>query len=54
MEQKLKMIETAVRKLETLLKRSANAELAKLDKAMNTIIPLKEVDDGREELDCDL
>ncbi|PFX11203.1 Tripartite motif-containing protein 2 [Stylophora pistillata] len=53
MEQKVKMIETAVTKFETLLKRSTSAELAELDKAINTIIP-KEVDDEREQLDCDL
>ncbi|XP_022794155.1 E3 ubiquitin-protein ligase TRIM71-like [Stylophora pistillata] len=53
MEQKVKMIETAVTKFETLLKRSTSAELAELDKAINTIIP-EEVDDEREQLDCDL
>ena len=43
---------SAVGNSETLLKKSTNAELAKLDKTLNTIIP-KEVDDERE-VDCDL
>ena len=53
MEQKVKMIETAVKKAETVLKRSTNVELAKLDETMGTIIS-NEGDDEREELDCDL
>ena len=52
-ENKLKNIETAVGKSETLLKRSTNVELAQIDKTLSTIIP-KEVDDEREEVDCDL
>ncbi|XP_022794166.1 E3 ubiquitin-protein ligase TRIM71-like [Stylophora pistillata] len=52
MEQKVKIIETAVRKSETLLKRSTDAELAKIDKTMNTVMR-KEVVDEREEIDCD-
>ena len=52
-ENKVKNIETAVGKSETLLKRSTNAELAQIDKTLSTIIP-KEVDDDREEVDCDL
>ena len=52
MEQKFKMIETAVKKAETVLKRSTNVELAKLDETMGTIIS-NEGDDEREELDCD-
>ena len=52
-ENKLKNIETAVGKSETLLKRSTNVELAQIDKTLSTIIP-KEVNDEREEVDCDL
>ena len=52
-ENKVKNIETAVGKSETLLKRSTNAELAQIDKTLSTIIP-KEGDDEREEVDCDL
>ena len=52
-ENKVKNIETAVGKSETLIKRSTNAELAQIDKTLSTIIP-KEVDDEREEEDCDL
>ena len=52
-ENKVKNIETAVGKSETLIKRSTNAELAQIDKTLSTIIP-KEVDDEREEVDCDL
>ena len=52
-ENKVKNIKTAVGKSETLLKRSTNAELAQIDKTLSTIIP-KEVDDEREEVDCDL
>ena len=52
-ENKVKNIETAVEKSETLLKRSTNAELAHIDKTLSTIIP-KEEDDEREEVDCDL
>ena len=52
-ENKVKNIETVVGKSETLLKRSTNAELAQIDKPLSTIIP-KEVDDEREEVDCDL
>ena len=52
-ENKVKNIETAVGKSETLLKRSTNAELAQIDKTLSTIIP-KEVDIEREQVDCDL
>ena len=52
-ESKVKNIETAVGKSETLLKRSTNAELAQIDKTLSTIIP-KEVDIEREQVDCDL
>ena len=52
-ENKVKNIETAIGKSETQLKRSTNAELAQIDKTLSTIIP-KEVDDDREEVDCDL
>ena len=52
-ENKVKNIETAVGKSETLIKRSTNAELAQIHKTLSTIIP-KEVDDEREEEDCDL
>ena len=52
-ENKLKNIETAVGKSETLLKRSTNAELAQIDKTLSTIIP-KEVDIERKQVDCDL
>ena len=52
-ENKVKNVETAVGKSETQLKRSTNAELAQIDKTLSTIIP-KEVDDDREEVDCDL
>ena len=51
-ENKVKNIETAVGKSETLLKRSTNAELTEIDNTLNTIIP-KEVDDERE-VDRDL
>ena len=47
---KVKNIETAVGKSETLLKRSTNTELAQIDKTPSIIIP-KEVDDEREEAD---
>ena len=50
-ENKVKNIETAVGKSETLLKRSTNAELTQIDYTLSTIIP-KEVDDERE-VDCD-
>ena len=52
-ENKVKNIETAVGKSETLIKRSTNAELAQIDKTLSTIIP-KEVDIEREQVDCDL
>ena len=52
-ENRVKNIEAVVGKSETLLKRSTNAELAQIDKTLCTIIP-KEVDDEREEVDCDL
>ena len=52
-ENKVKNIETAVGKSETLLKRSTNAELAQIDKTLSTIIP-NEVDIEREQVDCDL
>ena len=52
-ENKVKNIETAVGKSETLLKRSTNAELAQIDKTLSTIIP-KEVDIEREQVVCDL
>ena len=52
-ENKVKNIETAVGKSETLIKRSTNAELAQIDKTLSTIIP-KEVDIEREKVDCDL
>ena len=52
-ENKVKNIETAVGKSETLLKRSTNAELAQIDKTLSTIIP-KEVDIERKQVDCDL
>ena len=52
-ENKVKNIETAVGKSETLLKRSTNAELAQINKTLSTIIP-KEGDDEREEMDCEL
>ena len=52
-ENKVKNIETAVGKSETLLKRSTNAELAQINKTLSTIIP-NEGDDEREEMDCDL
>ena len=52
-ENRVKHIETAVEKSETLIKRSTNAELAHIDKTLSTIIP-KKVDDEREEVDCDL
>ena len=52
-ENKVKNIEIAVGKSETLLKRSTNAELAQINKTLSTIIP-KEGDDEREEMDCDL
>ena len=51
-ENKVKNIETAVGKSETLLKRSTNAELTEIDNTLSTIIP-KEVDDERE-VDRDL
>ena len=52
-ENKVKNIETAVGKSETLLKRSTNAEFVQIDKTLSTIIP-KEVDIEREQVDCDL
>ena len=52
-ENKVKNIETAVGKSETLIKRSTNAELAQIDKTLSTIIP-NEVDIEREQVDCDL
>ena len=52
-ENRVKNIEAVVGKSETLLKRNTNAELAQIDKTLCTIIP-KEVDDEREEVDCDL
>ena len=52
-ENKVKMVETAVGKSETLLQRSTNAELAQLDDSRNTTL-LKGVDDEREEVDCNL
>ena len=52
-ENKLKNIETAVGKSETLQKGSTNAELAQIDKTLSTIIP-KEVDIERKQVDCDL
>ena len=52
-ENKVKNIETAVGKSETLIKRSTNAELAQIDKTLSTIIP-KEVDIERKQVDCDL
>ena len=52
-ENKVKMVETAVGKSETLLERSTNAELAQLDDSQNTTL-LKGVDDEREEVDCNL
>ena len=52
-ENKVKYIETAVGKSETLLKRGTNAELAHIDKTLSTISP-KEAEDEREEVDCDL
>ena len=52
MEQKVEMMETALRKAETFLKRSNTLELAKIDKRMNAMIP-KEVDDECKELDGD-
>ena len=47
---RVKNIETAVGKSETLLKRSTNTELAQIDKIPSIIIP-KEVGDEREEAD---
>ena len=52
-ENKVKMVETAVGKSETLLQRSTNAELAQFDDSQNTTL-LKGVDDEREEVDCNL
>ena len=52
-ENKVKMVETAVGKSETLLERSTNAELAQFDDSQNTTL-LKGVDDEREEVDCNL
>ena len=52
-ENKVKMVETAVGKSETLLQRSTNAELAQFDESRNTTL-LKGVDEEREEVDCNL
>ena len=52
-ENKVKMVETAVGKSETLLQRSTNAELAQFDNSQNTIL-LKGVDNERKEVDCNL
>ncbi|CAH3109966.1 unnamed protein product [Pocillopora meandrina] len=52
-ENKVKMVETAVGKSETLLQRSTNAQLAQFDDSQNKIL-LKGVDDEREEVDCNL
>ncbi|XP_058970888.2 E3 ubiquitin-protein ligase TRIM71-like [Pocillopora verrucosa] len=52
-ENKVKMVETAVGKSETLLQRSTNAELAQFDESRNTTL-LKGVDDERKEVDCNL
>ena len=42
-ENKVKNIETAVGKSETLLKRSTNAELTEIDNTLSTIIPKEEM-----------
>ena len=50
-ENEVKLIETAIENAETLLKRSTNAEIVKLDK--NTIFQ-EGVSNDREQVDCDL
>ncbi|XP_022793467.1 E3 ubiquitin-protein ligase TRIM71-like [Stylophora pistillata] len=49
-ENKVKTIETAVGKTETLIKRSTNAELAQLDESQDTSLP-ERVSDERDEID---
>jgi len=49
----VKLIETGIEKTETLLKRSSNAEIAQLDKSLNTMFK-EDVSDGEDQVDCDL
>ena len=44
----LKLLETAVEKTETLLKRCTNAEITQLDKSLNTVLPEEVSDIGKQ------
>ena len=45
---RVKLLETAVEKTETLLKRCTNAEITQLDKSLNTVLPEEVSDVGKQ------
>ena len=52
-EQQAQKIETGIEKIETLLKRSTNPEIAQLDKTLKTIFQ-EEITSDEEQVECDL
>ena len=47
-QRQVKLLETAVEKAETLLKRCTNAEITQLDKSLNTVLPEEARDVGKQ------
>ena len=47
-QRQVKLLETAVEKTETLLKRCTNAEITQLDKSLNTVLPEEVSDVGKQ------
>nr|XP_058957426.1 E3 ubiquitin-protein ligase TRIM71-like [Pocillopora verrucosa] len=47
-QRQVKLLETAVEKTETLLKRCTNAEITQLDKSLNTVLPEEVSDIGKQ------